>query len=133
MIVNNELNSFIKSNAGYVNSEEWEELYELAYEWISGHACKDMTNMLSTVFKSVNFKDIALYVVRKHITIELNNFSTDENHDELYLVSFIRLYMNHLCGLSYEEVEQDLITNPIIHPKIKQAIDDGSLLYIKIK
>ena len=127
-----EVTSFIKSNAWYIDNEEWEELYELAYEWISDKACNELTQMLSTVFDD-NFKDIALYVVRKHIATELNNFVADKNHDELYLISFIRLCMNHLCGLSYEEVEQDLITNPVTHPKIKQTIDDGNLLYIKIK
>lgn len=112
--MNNELKSFLKSNSELIDQEKWEELYELAYEYISGDACSDMTKMLTTVFTDVNFKDIALYVFRKHVKMELNNFLVNRNHDVLDLSSFIRLYMNHSCGLTDYEAKEDLITNPLI-------------------
>ena len=130
-MMNKDIKTFIEKNIHTIEQEEYELLYEEAYEWLSDWQCGELSNILLKALK-IDLTDVALFVTAKHIDIELNNMVA-EKLPFISLPSFIRLFMNHTCGISYYDLKEYLISNPVMHPRISQDLDEHGKLYFVLK
>ena len=131
--MDNDIKRFIEKNIDLIEHEMYSDLYEQAYEWLSDYQCRELTYVLQHVLDNIDFNDVARSVAAKHVEIELNNMIA-EKRNLLLLSSFIRLYMNHTCGIGYYDFRDYLIANPPYPPLIKQHVDnDGNLYFERIK
>ena len=108
---------FIESNIELIEDEDYyDDLYDQAYEWMTDSQTEELTKILTETL-DVNFETYAKENIIKHLKIEINNFIADMRLD-LSLASFVRLYMNHINGLDWDEfqmlVEKELKNSKLV-------------------
>lgn len=123
---------FIEKNIALIEDEDYyDDLYDQAYENLPDDYVTELTAILSETLDE-DFSKYAKQNIIKHVNIELNNFLLNE-HDTLTLSSFVRMYMNHINGLDWDEfqqlVEQELKGSNLF----KVHHDDEGDLYITKK
>ena len=122
---------FIEDNIVLIEEEDYDSLYDQAYEWLSNEDTTELTKVLTKALNQ-DFEVYAKENIMKHVNVEINNFIQDEQRD-LLLSSFVRLYMNHINGVDWDEfqllVEQELKDSSLV-----KVYDDGAgNLYISRK
>ena len=108
--------TFIEFHKGFILHEDWENMYDEAYEQLPNDYVKELNQILTQTL-GIPMEDYAKENLLKHFLIELNNFKVDKQHKELGLPTFIRMYMNHTQGIDYvdfaELVSSELEANPV--------------------
>ena len=127
----NLIKEFIENNIVLIEEEDYDGLYDQAYEWLPDDYVTELTDILSETLQE-DFTQYAKQNIMKHFNVEINNFVAN-NSPDLTLPSFVRLYMNHINGIDWEEfqllVEQELKDSHLV-----KVYDDGvGNLYISRK
>ena len=108
--------TFIESHKGFILHEDWDNMYDEAYEQLPDDHVRELTRILTQTL-GIPMEDYAKENLLKHFLIELNNFKVDKQHKELLLTTFIRMYMSHLQGVHYVDfadlVSSELESNPV--------------------
>ena len=123
---------FIESNIELIEDKEYyDDFYDQAYEWLPDDYITELTDILSETLGE-DFTQYAKQNIIKHFNIEITNFVSDK-HDTLSLASFVRMYMNNINGLDWDEF-QLLVERELKDSKLVEVHDDGSgNLYISAK
>lgn len=123
---------FIESNIELIEDKEYyDDFYDQAYEWLPDDYVTELTAVLSEALGE-DFSQYAKQNIIKHFNIEINNFISD-HHSTLTLASFVRMYMNHINGLDWDEFQQ-LVEQELKNSNLIEVHDDGSgNLYISAK
>jgi hypothetical protein len=130
-MLSNSVKQFIEKNISVIEEEEFDMLYDEAYEWLADDRVRELTKILSSTL-NIDAKNYALKNIMKHFEIEVDNFLQDEDHSSLYLHTFVRMYMNHTNGIPFHDFEQacyQYLINKKLLPNSK--FNDGSLLLVK--
>ena len=115
---------FIESNIELIEDEDYyDDLYDQAYEYLPDDYVTELTTILTDTLK-VDFLPYAKSNIIKHLNIELNNFLHDE-HAILTLASFVRMYMNHINGIDWDEFTQ-LVEQELKDSKLVDVSDNGA-------
>ena len=115
---------FIESNIELIEDKEYyDDFYDQAYEWLPDNHVTELTAILSETLGE-DFSQYAKQNIIKHFNIEINNFISD-HHAALTLATFVRMYMNHINGLDWDEF-QLLVEQELKDSKLVEAHDDGS-------
>lgn len=126
----NDIIKFIKNNQGYINEEMFKELYDEAYEWLTDEQTAELTKMLDKAL-NMEAEKYARDSILEKFTMELQNFKASRN-ETVVLSTFIRMYMNHLNGIDYDEFAHLISVYLTKYPQPGVEIfDDGFDLYIK--
>lgn len=126
----NDISKFIKDHSGYINNELYRELYLEAYEWLSDEQTAELTKMLAKAL-NIDSQQYAIDTILEKFEESLKEFE-NSRHDNLILSSFIRMYMNHINGIDYDEFAHFVSMYMEKHPhKHVEVFDDGFDLYIK--
>lgn len=124
----NLVKEFIEDNIVLIEEEDYDGLYEQAYEWLPDDYVTELTDILSKTLND-DFTTYAKQNIVKHLNVEINNFVAGY-HAALTLESFVRMYMNHINGLNWNEfqllVEQELENSNLV----STYTDGGGTLYI---
>ena len=127
----NLVKEFIEDNITLIEDEDYDGMYDEAYEWLPDDYVTELTAILSETLQK-DFSKYAKQNIIKHFNIEINNFVADK-HNELLLASFVRMYMNHINGLDWDEfqllVEKELEDSNLVEVCTGGAGD----LYISAK
>lgn len=127
----NLVKEFIESNIELIEEEDYDGLYDQAYEWLPDDYVTEVTNILSKTLGD-DFTKYAKQNIIEHFNVEINNFVAD-HHATLTLASFVRMYMNHINGLDWDEF-QLLVEKELKDSDLVEVHDDGSGdLYISRK
>ena len=127
----NLIKEFIEDNIVLIEEEDYDGLYEQAYEWLPHDYVTELTDILTKTL-GVDFESYAKENIINHFKIEINNFISD-HHSTLTLATFVRMYMNHINGLDWNEF-QLLVERELKDSKLVKVHDDGSgNLYISAK
>lgn len=123
---------FIESNIELIEDKEYyDDFYDQAYEWLPDDYVTELTAILSETLQD-DFTQYAKQNIIKHFNIEINNFVSD-HHATLTLATFVRMYMNHINGLDWDEFQQ-LVEQELENSNLVEVHDDGSgNLYISAK
>lgn len=104
--MNNDIKTFIEKNIGFIEYEDWDNLFEQSYEWLSDDQCKELINILSSTL-DVDLKPFAIDFLKTQIMMELQNLAADYKahriDSTIYIHSFIRKYFNHVQGQPLDE------------------------------
>ena len=107
---------FIENNIEYIDEGMYDELYDEAYEWLSESQSEELTKILTEVI-DVKVEVYAKENILKHLHVELQNF-VSEKQRVLTLATFVRMYMNHINGIDWDEfqllVEQELKNSKLV-------------------
>lgn len=108
----NLVKEFIESNIELIEDKEYyDDLYDQAYENLTNQETEELTKALSTALNE-DFEKYAKQNIIKHFEYSLIDFLHDKSRGEVYLSSFVRMGMNHINGLDWDEfqllVEQHL-------------------------
>lgn len=114
---------FIEDNIVLIEEEDYDGLYEQAYEWLPDEHVTELTKILSDVL-NIDFETYAKENIMSHFMTEINNFIAN-NHFDLTLSSFVRLYMNHINGLDWDEFQM-LVEQQVKHSKLVSTYADGA-------
>ena len=110
------LKTFIELHKNFILHEQWDNMYDEAYEELPDDYVKQLTDILTKTL-NIPAEDYARENLMKHFLLELQNFKVDKKHKELGLPSFIRMYMNHTQGIDYVDfvdmVTFELESNPV--------------------
>lgn len=127
----NLIKEFIEDNIRLIEEEDYDGLYDQAYEWLPDEYVAELTDILTKTL-GVDFETYTKQNIMRHFNIEINNFVSDK-HDTLTLASFVRRYMNHINGLDWDEF-QILVEKELKDSTLVEVHDDGSgNLYISAK
>ena len=127
----NLIKQFIEENIVMIEEEDYDGLYDQAYEWLPDDYVTELTDILTKTL-GVDFETYAKQNIIKHLNVEINNFVADK-HRDLTLASFVRMYMNHINGLDWDEF-QLLVEQELKDSKLVKVYDDGpGDLYISAK
>lgn len=125
------IKKFIEDNIVLIEEEDYDGLYDQAYEWLPDDYVTELTDILSETLDD-DFTHYAKQNIIEHFNTEINNFVADR-HSTLTLASFVRLYMNHINGLDWDEF-QLLVEQQLKDSNLVEVSDDGSgNLYISVK
>lgn len=119
----NLLKEFIEDNITLIEEEDYEGLYEQAYEWLPHEHVAELTKVLSSAL-NIDFETYAKENIIKHVATEIGNFIVD-GHLDLTLSSFVRLYMNHINGIDWDEFQM-LVEQELKDSKLVSTYDDGA-------
>lgn len=120
---------FIEDNITLIEEEDYDGVYEQAYEWLPDDYVAELTEILTKTL-NIDFEVYAKENIIKHFNIEINNFISDD-HDTLTLATFVRMYMNHINGLDWDEFQM-LVEKELKDSKLVSTYDDGAgNLYIE--
>ena len=115
---------FIESNIELIEDKEYyDDLYDQAYEYLPDDYVTELTEILSETLQE-DFTQYAKQNIIEHFNTEINNFVAD-HHATLTLATFVRMYMNHINGLDWDEF-QLLVEQELKDSKLVEAHDDGS-------
>ena len=115
---------FIESNIELIEDKEYyDDLYDQAYEFLPDDYVTELTEILSKTLGE-DFTQYAKQNIIEHFNTEINNFVAD-HHATLTLATFVRMYMNHINGLDWDEF-QLLVEQELKDSKLVEAHDDGS-------
>ena len=129
--MNKLVKEFIEDNITLIEEEDYDGVYEQAYEWLPDDYVAELTTILTKTL-DIDFEVYAKENIIKHFNIEINNFVSDD-HDTLTLATFVRMYMNHINGLDWDEF-QLLVEKELKDSNLVEVHDDGSgNLYISAK
>ena len=114
---------FIESNIELIEDKEYyDDLYDQAYEWLPDDYVTELTTILSEAIGD-DFSRYAKENIKKHINLGILSFAADK-HNDISLESFVRVYMNHINGIDWDEfvilAEQVLENSNLI-----KVYDDG--------
>lgn len=124
----NLVKEFIEDNITLIEEEEYDGLYDQAYEWLPNDHVTELTDILSETLQD-DFSQYAKQNIISHLNVEINNFIFNEQ-DTLTLATFVRMYMNHINGLDWDEF-QLLVEQELKNSKLVEVHHDGlSTLYI---
>ncbi len=123
---------FIENNIELIEDKDYyDELNDQAYECLPDDYVTELTTILSEALQN-DFSRYAKQNIIKHFNIELNNFVSD-HHAVLTLTTFVKLYMNHINGLDWDEF-QLLVEQELKDSKLVSNYEDGAgNLYIERK
>ena len=123
---------FIESNIELIEDKEYyDDLYDQAYEWLPDDYVTELTDILSETLHD-DFSQYAKENIMSHFMVEINNFVHDK-HDTLTLATFVRMYMNHINGLDWDEFQM-LVEQQLQNSNVVSTYDDGAgNLYIERK
>ena len=126
------IKEFIENNIELIEDKEYyDDLYDQAYEVLPDDYVTELTDILSETLNE-DFSQYAKQNILKHFNTEINNFVSDK-HDTLTLSTFVRMYMNHINGLHWDEF-QLLVEQELKDSNLVEVHDDGSgILYISAK
>lgn len=114
--MNNSVKQFIENNIEYIDEGMYDELYDEAYEWLSDTQTQELTRILTETLE-VEAEVYAKENILKHLRVELQNF-VSEKQRVLTLATFVRMYMNHINGIDWDEfqllVEQELKNSKLV-------------------
>ena len=121
---------FIENNIELIEDKEYyDDLYDQAYELLPDDYVIELTDILSEALQD-DFTKYAKQNIIKHFNVEINNFISGK-HDTLTLATFVRMYMNHINGLDWDEF-QLLVEQELKNSKLVSTYDDGAgNLYIE--
>ena len=120
----NLVKEFIESNIELIEDPDYyDDLYDQAYEWLPDDCVTELTDILSKTL-SVDFSQYAKQNIIEHFNIEINNFVSDK-HDTLTLATFVRMYMNHINGLDWDEF-QLLVLKELKDSNLVEVYSDGA-------
>ena len=115
---------FIESNIELIEDKEYyNDLYDQAYEYLPDDYVTELTDILSETLGE-DFTQYAKQNIITHFNTEINNFVSDK-HDTLTLATFVRMYMNHINGLDWDEF-QLLVEQELKDSKLVKVYDDGA-------
>ena len=125
----NDVKEFIERNIVLIEEHLYEDIYDAAYEWLTDQQTEELTKVLSEAL-DVDFEQYAKDNIIKQFDYSLEEFLKDNSRNsELYLSTFVRLGMNHINGLAWDEfqmlVEQHLKDDPRVF-----VDNDGINLFI---
>lgn len=107
----NDVKEFIERNIILIEEHLYEDIYDEAYENLTDQQTEELTKALSTALNE-DFEKYAKKNIIKHFEYSLIDFLHDKSRGEVYLSSFVRMGMNHINGLDWDEfqllVEQHL-------------------------
>ena len=127
----NLVKEFIEDNITLIEDEDYEGLYDQAYEWLPDEHVTELTDILSETLGD-DFSKYAKQNIISHFNIEINNFVSD-HHAILTLATFVRMYMNHINGLDWDEF-QLLVERELKDSTLVEVHDDGSgNLFLAVK
>ncbi len=123
---------FIENNIELIeDSDYYDDLYDQAYEVLPDDYVTELTDILTKTL-GVDFETYAKQNILEHFNTEINNFVSDK-HDTLTLSTFVRMYMNHINGLDWDQF-QLLVEQELKDSNLVEVHDDGSgNLYISKK
>lgn len=120
---------FIEDNIVLIEEKDYDGLYDQAYDWLPDDYVTELTEILTKTL-GIEFEVYAKQNIMEHFNIEINNFVADK-HNELTLASFVRMYMNHINGLDWDEF-QLLVEKELKDSKLVSTYAGyGGDLYIK--
>lgn len=123
---------FIEDNIVLIEEKDYDGLYDQAYEWLPDDYVTELTEILTKTL-GIKFEDYAKQNIMEHFNIEINNFVADDKHDTLTLATFVRMYMNHINGLDWDEFQM-LVEQELLDSKLVSTYADGAgNLYIERK
>lgn len=133
--MNNDVKQFIEKNIGLIEYEDWDNLLEQSYEWLSDEQCKELINILSSTL-DMDLKPFAIDFLKTQIMIELQNLAADYKTRRIgrtiYIYSFIRKYFNHLQGQPLDEFIA-LVEEQVKQSKRFKLIGEINGPYIEVK
>lgn len=109
--MNSTIKQFIEENIEYIDNEMYVEMYEKADDWLSDAHISELTALLieSNIANEQTLKEAAMSVVANNIIYNFSEFIRSK-HDVLNFSSFVRMFMNTLCGIPYKDVEHMILT-----------------------
>lgn len=120
----NMIKQFIEDNIELIeDSDYYDDLYDQAYEWLPDDYVTELTEILTKTL-GIEFEIYAKENIMSHFMIEVNNFIHDRRLD-LTLSSFVRLYMNHINGLDWDEFQM-LVEQKVKDSKLVSTYADGA-------
>ena len=127
--MNKLVKEFIEDNITLIEEEDYDGVYEQAYEWLPDDYVAELTTILTKAL-NIDFEVYAKENIIKHLNTEINNFVADD-HDTLTLATFVRMYMNHINGIDWDEFQM-LVEKELKDSKLVSTYDDGAgNLYIE--
>lgn len=127
--MNKLVKEFIEDNITLIEEEDYDGVYEQAYEWLPDDYVAELTTILTKTL-DIDFEVYAKENIIKQFNIEINNFVADD-HDTLTLATFVRMYMNHINGIDWDEFQM-LVEKELKDSKLVSTYDDGAgNLYIE--
>ena len=120
----NLVKEFIEDNIVLIEEEDYDDLYDQAYEWLPDDYVTELTDILTKTL-GVDFTQYAKQNILAHVNIEINNFVADNRHPDLTLATFVRMYMNHINGLDWDEF-QLLVEKELKDSSLVKIYDDGA-------
>ena len=125
------IKEFIENNIELIEKEYYDDLYDQAYECLPDDYVTELTDILSETLHD-DFSQYAKENIMSHFMVEINNFVHDK-HDTLTLATFVRMYMNHINGLDWDEFQM-LVEQQLQNSNVVSTYDDGAgNLYIERK
>ena len=124
----NLIKQFIEDNIVLIEEKDYDYLYDQAYEWLPDDYVTELTSILSKTLQE-DFSKYAKQNIIKHFNLEINNFVSDK-HDTLTLATFVRMYMNHINGLDWDEFQM-IVEKELKDSGLVEVYDDrAGNLYI---
>ena len=118
----NLVKEFIEDNIRLIEEEDYDGLYDQAYEYLPDDYVTELTEILSETLQE-DFTQYAKQNIIEHFNTEINNFVAD-HHATLTLATFVRMYMNHINGLDWDEF-QLLVEKELKDSNLVEVHDDG--------
>ena len=119
---------FIERNIILIEEHQYDDIYDEAYEWLSDQHTKELTDILTKTL-DIDFEKYAKQNIIKHFEYALVDFLNDKSRGELYLSTFVRLGMNHVNGIEWDEF-QSLIEQHLDGDSRVIIDNDGINLFI---
>ena len=119
----NLIKEFIEDNIVLIEEEDYDGLYDQAYEWLPDDYVTELTDILTKTL-GVDFETYAKENIINHFNVEINNFVANDHHD-LTLASFVRMYMNHINGLNWDEFQM-LVEKELKDSNLVKIYDDSA-------
>ena len=124
----NDVKEFIERNIDLIEEDSYEDIYDEAYENLTDQQTEELTKALSTALNE-DFEKYAKQNIIKHFEYSLTDFLHDKSRGEIYLSSFVRLGMNHINGLEWDEFQ--LLVDQYLKDDPRVIVDnDGINLFI---
>ena len=108
MEISDILVQFINKRHKMIENEEWEMLYDEAYDNLTQDRIKELTELCKSIYDPHTIDLVIVDVLKDKISDEIYNFIQDERH-YLKLDAFVRMYFNSMMGLSRSEFENVVV------------------------
>ena len=126
----NVVKQFIEENINIIEHESWQDLFDLAYEWLDDIHTDELIIVLTQALNQ-DVQQHAKDALIKHIDYSLKDFAA-RKFNYLHVVSFINRFMTQIFGLSVPEFSELLYAYLKGHPYgIKPETDGNGELYLR--